>query len=276
MCDLPRPTQASGANFTWLWWEYAAPVLTPGCVVLPAHPALARAERQQPADVLSDPQWPKAWPFDQRDFRRRDEREDSDFYRSPAYTTHLDDEAIDALREFYAGLHAFRESASSDILDLASSWISHYPENLSAAQVSRIRGIGMHGQELARNDQLGSFVVCDLNQSARLPYADDSMDLVTCTVSIDYFTNPLAILRELWRVLRPGGECHLSFSNRCFPTKVVGVWLSTNDAGHVWIVGSYFHFADGFTPPVVHDISPKFGQDPMYVVSATKCTKESG
>jgi hypothetical protein len=272
--DLPRPTQASGASFTWLWWEYAAPVVTPGCVA-PAHPALARAERQQPADVLSDPQWPNTWPFDEHDFRRRDEREDSDFYRCPAYTTHVDDAAIAALRDFYAGLDAFRESAGSDVLDLASSWISHYPKHLSAAQVSRISGVGMHGEELARNLQLGSFVVRDLNQSARLPYADDSMDLVTCAVSIDYFTAPLAILREVCRVLRVGGECHLSFSNRCFPTKVVGVWLSTNDAGHVWIVGSYFHFAGGFTSPCVHDISAGPGLDPMYVVSATKCAKAS-
>ena len=62
----------------------------------------------------------------------------------------------------------------------------------------------------------------------------------------------------------------MSFSNRCFPTKVVGMWLSTNDAGHIWIVGSYFHFAGGFTAPVVHDISAGPGYDPMYVISAEK------
>jgi hypothetical protein len=45
----------------------------------------------------------------------------------------------------------------------------------------------------------------------------------------------------------------------------------TNDAGHIWLVGSYFHFTQGFGAPVVHDITAKPGYvDPMYVVSATK------
>jgi hypothetical protein len=67
-----------------------------------------------------------------------------------------------------------------------------------------------------------------------------------------------------------GGVAYMSFSNRCFPTKVVGMWLDTNDAGHIWIVGSYFFYSGGFTPPVVHDISAGPGMDPMYVISATK------
>jgi hypothetical protein len=50
----------------------------------------------------------------------------------------------------------------------------------------------------------------------------------------------------------------------------VGMWLDTNDAGHIWIVGSYFFYSGGFTPPVVHDISAGPGMDPMYVISATK------
>jgi hypothetical protein len=75
---------------------------------------------------------------------------------------------------------------------------------------------------------------------------------------------------QLLFVAVPGGVAYMSFSNRCFPTKVVGMWLSTNDPGHIWIVGSYFHFAGGFTAPVVHDISAGPGFDPMYVISAEK------
>ena len=71
-----------------------------------------------------------------------------------------------------------------------------------------------------------------------VPAADGSFELVTCALSIDYFTEPRSLLREVGRVLRPGGSVHLSFSNRCFPTKVVAIWLTTNDSGRIWLVGA--------------------------------------
>ena len=104
-----------------------------------------------------------------------------------------------------------------------------------------------------------------------LPYADEDFDAVTIAVSVDYLAQPLEVMREIWRVLRPGGYVYLSFSNRCFPTKVVNMWLDTNDAGHIWTVGSYLHFAGGFSDPRVQDISSMPGRsDPMYVVMASK------
>jgi hypothetical protein len=78
------------------------------------------------------------------------------------------------------------------------------------------------------------------------------------------------------RVLRPGGKAIMSFSNRCFPTKSIAIWTSTDDLEHIYIVGSYFHYAipGGFTEPVSKDITlpaSKGGRgDPMYVVEACK------
>jgi hypothetical protein len=46
---------------------------------------------------------------------------------------------------------------------------------------------------------------------------------------------------------------------------------STGDLDHIWIVGSYFHYAGGFEAPAAVDISPNKGRsDPMYVVYARK------
>ena len=79
---------------------------------------------------------------------------------------------------------------------------------------------------------------------------------------------------EVKRVLKPGGVAIMSFSNRCFPTKAISVWTSTGDMDHIWIVGSYFHFAGGFGPPQAEDITqqtmPWQLTDPMYVVYANK------
>ena len=45
------------------------------------------------------------------------------------------------------------------------------------------------------------------------------------------------------RVLRPGGQAIMSFSNRCFPSKAVKMWLNQDDEGRQKIVASYFHYA---------------------------------
>lgn len=69
-----------------------------------------------------------------------------------------------------------------------------------------------------------------------LPFCDESFDVVTCVVSVDYLIKPLEVFAEISRVLKPGGICIMSMSNRCFPTKAISIWLETGDAGHVFIV----------------------------------------
>lgn len=56
---------------------------------------------------------------------------------------------------------------------------------------------------------------------ARLPYEDNSFDVITNAVSVDYLTRPIEVFKEMHRVLKPGGQAIMSFSNRCFPTKGV-------------------------------------------------------
>jgi ubiquinone/menaquinone biosynthesis C-methylase UbiE len=54
---------------------------------------------------------------------------------------------------------------------------------------------------------------------AQLPFQDNTFDVITNAVSVDYLTRPLEVFREMHRVLKPGGQAIMSFSNRCFPTK---------------------------------------------------------
>jgi ubiquinone/menaquinone biosynthesis C-methylase UbiE len=49
--------------------------------------------------------------------------------------------------------------------------------------------------------------VCDLTD---IPVADESYDLVLCTQVMEHVPDPLAVLRELHRVLKPGGQAWLS------------------------------------------------------------------
>ena len=94
--------------------------------------------------------------------------------------------------------------------------------------------------------------------------------LAAQVVSVDYLTKPLEVFAEMHRVLKPGGSAIMSFSNRCFPTKAIAMWGSTDDSGHIWIVGSYFRFsAPTWSDVKACDVSPG-GGDPMYVVHGVK------
>lgn len=210
-------------------------------------------------------EWPEEWPFaDPKFFARMDETPDAEFYNQPRFVTHIDDGAIQAITDYYA--EVMFEGA--DVLDLCSSWISHLPADL---KLGNVVGVGMNGEELQRNERLSSYEVQDLNVNPKLPYEDDSFDFVCNVVSVDYLIKPREIFEEMNRVLRPGGKAIMSFSNRCFPTKAIGIWTQTDDAGHLWIVGSYFKFGGKWTDTKALDISSKPGMgDPMYVVEGTK------
>ena len=60
----------------------------------------------------------------------------------------------------------------------------------------------MNKLELQANDQLSDWEQKDLNEDPKLPYPDNSFDVVTCVVSIDYMNKPMEILKEVHRVLR--------------------------------------------------------------------------
>lgn len=222
--------------------------------------------------VLSNPKWTPEFPYTPENFQRYDETADRYFYNQPRYVTHIDDGAIKALTEYYKQTFPPSNNDNVALLDICSSWISHYPEGYLAG---RVVGLGMNEAELARNPQLTSFDVKDLNVDPKLPYADNSFDFITNCVSVDYLNKPIEVFQEMHRCLKPGGKAMMSFSNRCFPTKAISLWTSSGDKEHIYIVGSYFHYSvpGGFTEPECKDITPKKffgGGDPMYVVYATK------
>ena len=100
-----------------------------------------------------------------------------------------------------------------------------------------------------------------------MPFGDAEFDGAMCAVSIQYVIHPVRLLREVRRVLGPGAPFVVSFSNRCFPTKAVAVWLDTTDQQHVELVRAYFEAAGGFAEVRVEDRSPRRG-DPLYAVWA--------
>jgi len=193
-------------------------------------------------------------------FRRYDETPDEEFYSVPRLVTHIDDGAITAVTQLYSELFP----PGGKILDLMSSWVSHLPEEV---RYERVVGLGMNEEELKRNPRLDEYVLQNLNTDARLPFGDGEFDGVGCCVSIDYLTNPVAILREVGRLLKVGAPVVITFSNRCFPTKAVAIWRQLDNRGHVRLVEGYLEEAGNFRNVRGLDRSPRrLFSDPLYAV----------
>eukprot|EP00439_Symbiodinium_sp_Y106_P082559 s117_g22.t1 len=224
-------------------------------------------------ELLRKVQWPAEWPYTEADFARQDESSDNGFYSQPRICTHVDDALLNWDGESLEGASTF-----FNLVDICSSWISHYPTEKTWSHVSIT---GMNEYELAQNKQADDYTVRDLNDNPKLPYDDSSFDIVTCTVSFDYLNKPLEVMKEVGRVLKPGGMVILSTSNRCFPTKAVNIWLQTGDLEHVLIYGSYMHYAGSFEEPEALDLSSplcRLGfQDPVYAATRVRrATSPSG
>jgi SAM-dependent methyltransferase len=173
--------------------------------------------------------------------------------------THIDDGAIAAVGDLYEEL-----AIDGEVLDLMSSWVSHFH-----TPPDRLTVLGMNGDELEANPAASARVVHDLNTEPTLPFADEAFDAAVCCVSVDYLVRPIEVFQDVGRVLRPGGPFVCTFSNRLFPTKAIRGWLATDDQEHCAIVATYFRRAGGWTDPVAELRTPLTQRgDPLYAVYA--------
>ncbi len=206
--------------------------------------------------MLSLPDFPDEY------FQKQDNRDDSQFYSFPRKVVHIDDYAIARVRDLFHELLP----PGGVYLDLMSSWRSHLPNSLFPA---RVVGLGMNAEEMADNPQLDTYTVQNLNQQPKLPFEDQTYDGAFCTVSAQYLQQPIAVFREVCRVLRPNAPFIVTFSNRCFPSKAVRAWLSRTDAQHIALVTTYFEKAGQWA-----DINSRqyisSGSDPLFAVWAKR------
>jgi len=152
---------------------------------------------------------------------RLDDRPDEVFYQRPRLVHHLDRHCRAQIEALYGSLIP----AGGQVLDLMSSWVSHLDR---IDPTCRVTGLGMNEAEMASNPRLAERLIRDLNADPTLPFAKARFDAVVCTASFEYLTAPRRIVAEIARVLKPGGTCIITFSDRWFPTKAVQVWTEVH------------------------------------------------
>ncbi len=206
---------------------------------------------------------------------RHDSSADTIFYRSPRLIQHLDDAALSMVQNTYDRFLG----DGMQVLDLMSSWQSHVPER---HHLKRLVGLGLNQRELDHNRQLTESVVQDLNQDPVLPFDSDTFDVALCTVSVEYLVDPLAVFGELVRVLKPGGQLVITFSNRWFPHKAIRLWSELHDFERMGLVLEYFRQSGRFDDlhtysmrglPRPHDdkyFPELIYSDPLYAVWGSK------
>ncbi|OAL26869.1 hypothetical protein AYO20_09902 [Fonsecaea nubica] len=208
------------------------------------------------------------FPYSQEDLTPMEAGNDSNFYAAPRFVTHIDGNAINNVRSYYAQVLPRK----GRILDFCSSWISHYPAEVTQAASSgelEVLGTGMNRAELSKNPVLTHWTVQDLNEDPQVHLpgpTEGKLDASTCVVSIDYLTKPVDVLGSIRQQTQRGGTVHLVISNRCFPTKVVGRWLKIGEDERLNMVGDYLWWSGWRNIEIQTLVEGSFMTDPLWVV----------
>lgn len=184
------------------------------------------------------------------DRSKGDRKSDLLFYARPNLVTHTDQSFLVKLTQLYDTLIP----EDGVVLDIMSSHVSHLPPS---KRLSRVDVHGMNLEELesnqARIETNGSSFVRNLNDNPSFVglLRTCEYDAVTCCVGVQYLEEAEAVFAEVGRILKPGGICIVSFTNRFFYQKALVGWIERGMAERGRLVADYFRAAGGFEPAVV-------------------------
>jgi SAM-dependent methyltransferase len=99
-------------------------------------------------------------------------------------------------------------------------------------------------------------------------YAPALFDKVVVSMGVEYISEPRETFQDVWRVLKPEGQCFVSFKSARVPSVLppIKMWTEMNDEQKIWIAGSYMHYAGsqfGFKNIEGYDILGSTGQKAM-------------
>ncbi len=88
-----------------------------------------------------------------------------------------------------------------------------------------------------------------LGEAESLPFADGTFDNVLSVGALNYFNDPLESLREMARVVKPGGLIVVSDEYPSLPNRMIGHWIGLPKLDK-WILSRWMHLGPEFTEMV--------------------------
>jgi len=162
-------------------------------------------------------------------FTRANNDPDRSFYAGRGDSTQMDAGARTAV----TALYQTALPATGVILDLMAGTMSHLP---AEAQLETVLGLDVNGKALEANIALTRRIEQDLNETPALDLPDDTLDAVCLCDGFAYLTNPLTVLEEVNRVLRPGAPFIITFSDNFIAQKAVALWQALEPADRTRLV----------------------------------------
>lgn len=145
----------------------------------------------------------------------------------------LDAHAINQIKAFYSE----QLSKNSKVLDLMSDQSSYFADDF---QTGLVVGIGENEKELASNEKLDTYNVQNINEDVILPYEAHYFDDAICTLSIEYLIDPLEMMYEIYRVVKPGGKFIIVFSDNPAAPKSISLWEQLHSFEKIQLGIDYF------------------------------------
>ncbi|GAN86194.1 class I SAM-dependent methyltransferase [Komagataeibacter intermedius] len=205
--------------------------------------------------------------FHPHSFTAASAESDTLFYSRRPAGPMLDQGALTAITALYRTLLP----EDGNILDVMAGPDSHLPPDM---EFDSVIGIGVNAQALDSNPRLTDRVVKDMNETPDLPLADESMDAALLCDVVPYLRQPVAIFREIARVLQPGGLLIITFGDRFIPQKATALWQALDDEGDRRRMLSVLLQRAGFGPADNGNVTPApedlFWHDAVHAMTARR------
>mmetsp|Transcript_35728 Transcript_35728/g.47139 ORF Transcript_35728/g.47139 Transcript_35728/m.47139 type:complete len:552 (-) Transcript_35728:282-1937(-) len=205
--------------------------------------------------------WPPNWPYTDDYFDVLSPVPEQEFFEKKSKTEN-DRSFFNPESEELLKTHLGRFiPANAAILELGAGVNSYLPSQ-DVIPTSKVVGIGLSPGAMEKNPRLTESKVQNLNEDTTLQFEDASFDVVMITNSVEFFTKPLDLYREIYRVLKVEGRVIMAFTGTGeysdLDDKKIKLFRTMNSAQQMWICGSYCKFsADiGFTELKGYELTP--------------------
>ncbi len=202
---------------------------------------------------------------DRQPLPRLDEGDDAAFFGKPSLEPYWSRAALEQVSRLYRRLL----QPGQRVLDLMAG--VHSPLQEAGIESLSVSCAGLNAVELDHNPVCSERRALNVNRDLPLPWPERHFNAVLIHAAIEYVTRPNDLFGEVHRVLQPGGQLIITFSNHWVEEKVARLWACLQDFEHHGLLLSWLRRQGGFTNfrgCSIRDLPD--GAEPVHAIRAKK------